>query len=265
MKPSQLSGRGGHSAVDIEALNADDLDYHYTVQGLAALRRRLVRAISRYSGAWAGYQSVMAQALELEAVIKARQARQYTGSGSTVVTAASASFPGGGNGGGSGSRALAQAVFAYKCLVAPPLYKLLSLGLAALSCAILWSEATLMLPKDLSPFSTWLRADHHGEFSTQAGVLIPLAYLCAATYFGLFSMSAFDFNKLQRRATQGDALMQNGSLLCRFAPPVCWNFYHILHMSSDLPGGDITVFAQKMGKMYSLPLLVSLHLHPLSY
>lgn len=29
-------------------------------------------------------------------------------------------------------------------------------------------------------------------------------------------------------------MKQNGSLMCRFAAPTCWNFYHIIHMTKDL-------------------------------
>ncbi len=38
-------------AVEIEALNANDLDYNYDKRGLAALRRRLYYAIHDYQGA----------------------------------------------------------------------------------------------------------------------------------------------------------------------------------------------------------------------
>jgi hypothetical protein len=34
------------------------------------------------------------------------------------------------------------------------------------------------------------------------------AYICAATYSALFSITAFDYNKLVKRATIGSALMQ---------------------------------------------------------
>ena len=55
-------------------------------------------------------------------------------------------------------------------------------------------------------------------------------YICACTYFALFRMTAFNYNKLIARASTGEALMQNGTLMCRFAAPVCWNFLHMIRM-----------------------------------
>jgi hypothetical protein len=45
-------------SVDIEALAADDLEYNYDLDGLAALRRRLAAAIHNYQGAHAQYAEV---------------------------------------------------------------------------------------------------------------------------------------------------------------------------------------------------------------
>lgn len=46
-----------------------------------------------------------------------------------------------------------QAWMAYKCTAQPWVYRLLSLGLAAFSISIVWSEATIGFGRDLSPFS----------------------------------------------------------------------------------------------------------------
>jgi hypothetical protein len=59
---------------------------------------------------------------------------------------------------------------------------------------------------------------------------LPLAYVCVCAYFALFRLNAFDYNKLLPRATKGAALMQNGSLMCRFAPATCWNLLHVIRM-----------------------------------
>jgi hypothetical protein len=50
----QVSARN----LDIERLNADDLEYNYDLAGLAALRRRLAAAIHSYKGAHAQYEEV---------------------------------------------------------------------------------------------------------------------------------------------------------------------------------------------------------------
>ncbi len=64
------------------------------------------------------------------------------------------------------------------------------------------------------------------------------AYICACTYAAMFSITAFDYNKLIPRATIGSALMQNGMLMCRFAAPTCWNFYHMVRMTTKDSGGE---------------------------
>jgi hypothetical protein len=62
-------------------------------------------------------------------------------------------------------------------------------------------------------------------------------YICACSYYALFKINfqaqAFNYNKLIVGATTGAALMQNGSLMARFAAPTCWNFYHIIRFAKD--------------------------------
>ena len=47
--------------LDIEGLAADDLEYNYDLEGLAALRRRLDAAVHAYQGAHAQYEEVRAR------------------------------------------------------------------------------------------------------------------------------------------------------------------------------------------------------------
>lgn len=61
-------------------------------------------------------------------------------------------------------------------------------------------------------------------------------------------MNAFNYNKLVPRTTTGAALMQNGSLMARFAAPTCWNLLHMVHMDGKITDADgqltTTVFTQ---------------------
>lgn len=58
-------------------------------------------------------------------------------------------------------------------------------------------------------------------------------------------LNAFNYNKLLPRTTTGAALMQNGSLMARFAAPTCWNLLHMVHMDGKLDEkGTTTVFTQ---------------------
>lgn len=103
------------------------------------------------------------------------------------------------------------------------------------SLFIIWGEFTIPIKKpDMSPFSLMIHGvNDHNEFGVQILTLLPLVYICACIYFTLFRITAFNYNKLIPRATTGAALMQNGSLMCRFAAPTCWNFYHIIRMTNE--------------------------------
>jgi hypothetical protein len=90
------------------------------------------------------------------------------------------------------------------------------------------------------------RSADNALWATQLLTLLPLAYICICTYFALFRLNAFNYNKLLPRATTGAALMQNGSLMCRFAAAICWNFLHMIHMDGNI-NGEVTVFTQVRG------------------
>jgi hypothetical protein len=72
-RPRQMANRH----LDIERLAADDLEYNYDVQGLAALRRRLTGAIHNYKGAHAQYEEAVRAGLGLQEVVKARERGAY--------------------------------------------------------------------------------------------------------------------------------------------------------------------------------------------
>jgi len=63
-------------------------------------------------------------------------------------------------------------------------------------------------------------------------------------------LNAFNYNKLLPRTTTGAALMQNGSLMARFAAPTCWNLLHMVHMDGRLDDqGTTTVFTQVWARL----------------
>lgn len=223
VKPSTIQQCG----VDVDSLSADDLEYNYDTSGLAQLRRRLFQAISEYHGAHTQYEAAILQAFELEDIVKARQLKEYAPRSGTV-------------------NAWTQTVWYYKCLVHPYARKVCSAILVGVALSIIWTEATIFTGRhhDLSPFSLLVKKARASEFGVQALVLLPLGYICLCTYSALFQLTAFNYNKLVPKATTGPALMQNGSLACRFAAPTCWNFVHMIHMAGDVQGSQ-TVFSQK--------------------
>ncbi|EFJ41548.1 hypothetical protein VOLCADRAFT_98436 [Volvox carteri f. nagariensis] len=306
IKPSDLVARGtasGRSSggIDIESLNAEDLEYNYDVAGLAALRRRMFYAISTYKGitgkgrrgrkgggghergmrpaagpfapfpglragaparapwlqqqlgwlagwvVWLGgdraqYEEVMLEAFELEDVVKCRQLNEFTPRKPTRSP-------------------IKKVVWFYKCALRAHWHRVLAVVFACMSVLIVWAEATIVSPVDISPLSLMIKGSEANEFGVQLITLLPLAYICACTYAALFSITAFDYNKLIPRATIGSSLMQNGTLMCRFAAPTCWNFYHMVRMTNrDKNDGVNTVFEDKMGSM-AVPAFLSQHLN----
>ncbi|GFR49399.1 hypothetical protein Agub_g11451 [Astrephomene gubernaculifera] len=255
IKPSDLAARGGGlgagrsgggaggglGGIDIESMNAEDLEYNYDVAGLAALRRRMFYAISTYKGDRALYEEVMAEAFELEDVVKCRQLADFSPRQPTRSP-------------------IKRAVWYYKCVLRAHWHRVLAVIFAGLSLLIVWAEATIVSPVDISPLSLLIKGSQNSEFGVQLITLLPLAYICAATYAALFSITAFDYNKLIPRATIGSAFMQNGTLMCRFAAPTCWNFYHMIRMTSRDAGSPSTVFEDKMGSM-DVPRFLRQHLN----
>mmetsp|Transcript_15853 Transcript_15853/g.40278 ORF Transcript_15853/g.40278 Transcript_15853/m.40278 type:complete len:107 (-) Transcript_15853:740-1060(-) len=82
---------------------------------------------------------------------------------------------------------------------------------------------------------------HHeqnqGEMSLQILVLFPLIYLCACTYYSLFQLGIFrSYYFMVPRCTSAFSLLVNAALMCRFAPPLCYNFLHIIHVDDPNDG-----------------------------
>ncbi|KAF5836465.1 LMBR1-like membrane protein-domain-containing protein [Dunaliella salina] len=244
IKPSLLATR----TVDIEGLRAEDLEYNYDLEGLAILRRRLFWAVADYKGFRAMYEKAILDAFELEAIAKARSLREYTSTQPTEaigVSIARRKWP------------WDRYLWIYKCTARSYVNKVFAVIFVMTSLCIVWGEATIPVPSpDLSPFSHMIRdLDRPDQISIQIVTLLPLVYICSCMYYTLFRINAFNYNKLVPHATVGPALMQNGMLMCRFAAPTCWNFYHIIRMTKDVCNGcDPTVFSQKMSTMDVLPV-----------
>mmetsp|Transcript_35578 Transcript_35578/g.79011 ORF Transcript_35578/g.79011 Transcript_35578/m.79011 type:complete len:727 (-) Transcript_35578:712-2892(-) len=211
VKPSQITN------VELDGLSAEELEYNYDIQGMAQLRRRMKSAVADYQGARQQYEEAMLEAFELEDIIKCRSLKDYNPRVPEGVK----------------PKPWVAPIWKYKCIVRPFANKVFAIILGLTSLAIIFAEATIpALEPDLSPFSHIVRGAE-GAFGTQLMTILPLVYICACSYFALFKINAFNYNKLIAKATTGAALMQNGSLMCRFAAPTCWNFYHMIRYASD--------------------------------
>ncbi|KFM23620.1 LMBR1 domain-containing protein 2-like protein [Auxenochlorella protothecoides] len=129
----------------------------------------------------------------------------------------------------------------------------------ATSATIIWAEATIGSGRspDLSPFSLAIHTRvARREFLEQLIVAAPLAYMCACTYFSLFKLGNFGFYHMVPGATWSRSLLLSGSLLARFAAPLCYNFLHVIRMNEYLKDGQQMVFIAKMGSAFQdVPIL----------
>ena len=211
--------------VDIERLEEGDLDYASSVSGLARLRGRLKLAIANFQGCCCEYTNYVGKALELEAVCKARQLGVYSPP------------PGGQRGRG------AAAAWYYKCVLRPWVLRGAAAASAAASAVVVWSEITIGSGRspDLSPFSLLIHSGtKYDEFLEQLLVAAPLAYMCACAYFSLFKLGNFGFYHVVSGATWAYSLLLSGSLLARFAAPLCFNFLHVIRMNEYLEDGEVS-------------------------
>lgn len=74
-----------------------------------------------------------------------------------------------------------------------------------------------------------------GELLTQTIVAVPLSYMCLCAYYSLFKLGMFSFYQLVPRSSGGSSMLRSGSLLCRFAAPLCFNLLHVIRMDNPAP------------------------------
>lgn len=112
-----------------------------------------------------------------------------------------------------------------------PVYRVLAVSLAALSVAVLWSEATLALPFNLSPFALALRLfDNNGDKGLlfQIAALVPLLYISACVFSSLFKLSLFGPYRLRgHKQSTGVALVFNAQYLVRLQFPLAYNYLYM--------------------------------------
>lgn len=193
----------GRGRVDLDALEESDLDYASDEAGLARLRARCKAAIAHFVGCRGEYIATVRRAIHLGAVCKSRSLGVY------MPPDGAAHWP-------------ARAWWYYSCRLRPWLLRLEALVAAAASATVVWSEVTIGSGRDpdLSPFSLAIHAGGtRQEFLEQLLVALPLAYMCACTYFSLFKLGNFGFYHMV------GGLEEEGS--CRSL----WHRFYVFHNS----------------------------------
>jgi hypothetical protein len=107
-----------------------------------------------------------------------------------------------------------------------PSYRVSSMACAGLSAMVLWSEATLAAPFNLSPFALLLREfDDDRGLLFQLAAMIPLLYMSLCVYSSLFKFSLFGRYCLRgSKQSQGVALIFNAQYLVRLQFPLGYNY-----------------------------------------
>ena len=80
----------------------------------------------------------------------------------------------------------------------------------------------------------------------QAVVMAFMVYVITCTYTAFFSIGIGSLYTLTPGASTSFSLLLNGSLMARFAAPLCFNYLHVIRMNKA-QNGHFTTFATKMG------------------
>lgn len=133
-----------------------------------------------------------------------------------------------------------------------PCIRVLAMMCAVLSGMVLWSEATLWLPFNASPFAWLLRwFDETRGMLFQLSALIPFLYMSICVYSSLFKLSLFGPYKLRgRMMSSGIALVFNAQYLVRMQFPLGYNYLFMIKY--DTSSTDCA-FAHVMSNMETVP------------
>jgi len=130
----------------------------------------------------------------------------------------------------------------------PLAYRCVAAITACLSICVLWSEVTLPLRWDLSPFSLMLNSFEQGILF-EISALVPLVYMSVCVYSSLFKLSIFGPYSLHgRRRSNGASLTFNAQYLVRLQFPLGYNFLLMLKYH------DKSAFSNFMGVMDVVPM-----------
>lgn len=157
----------------------------------------------------------------------------------------------------AGKRDHARAVLRYFWMsrIRTLFYRLLGVSAAGLSATLLWSEATMVLPFNVSPFALALEIfdEDHLENSLffMIAALVPLVYASVCVYTSLFKVSIFGPNCLRGwKQSPGVALLFNAQYLIRMQFPLGYNYLMMLKIDTSSTN---CAFSKVMSDMSTVP------------
>eukprot|EP00210_Caulerpa_lentillifera_P001516 g1454.t1 len=235
---SNVSGldleRGRNLSDHLKLLTTEELDYALDLRGLVELRRRVRNAATRFEGVKMEYILTVQYGMNLHELCKRRRNKDYSDDSTNQPT-------------------WIRTVYWYVlCNLSPVFRKLAALMFMVMSMVVVWSELVIIGEKTyLSPIHFMMKKAKT-EWAIYWVILLPLVYMFFCTYHTLFNLAAFKFYHLIRKASSPYSLLLNGSLMCRFAAPLAYNFLHALQV---IQNENPTAFSQVMGSMEVLPFV----------
>jgi len=115
----------------------------------------------------------------------------------------------------------------------PVCYTLLTLVFFLLSLVTIFFQVSLYLSwDDIGVYQTWTDYSHKNQsesfFVANLICIVPLAYICTSSYFGLFKIKVHSFYALHsNQQTDPPCLVFSGMLLMRLAIAVAYNFLEL--------------------------------------
>ena len=133
-------------------------------------------------------------------------------------------------------------------------YRAMGMLTAGMSVMVLWSEATLAIPINLSPFALFLGVADKGErrgILYQVAAMIPLLYMSVCIFSSLFKLSIFGpFCLRGRKQSPGVALVFNAQYLVRLQFPLIYNYLLVLKYDTS---STTCAFSKVMSHMETVP------------
>ena len=133
-------------------------------------------------------------------------------------------------------------------------YRTMGMLTAGMSVMVLWSEATLAIPINLSPFALFLGAADKGESRGiwyQIAAMVPLLYMAVCIFSSLFKLSIFGpFCLRGKKQSPGVALVFNAQYLVRLQFPLIYNYLLVLKYDTS---STTCAFSKVMSHMETVP------------
>ncbi|CAL5224711.1 g7442 [Coccomyxa viridis] len=228
------SGESAASAAPAEAA-----EEYFDLEDLGRLRRNVRRAIENVQRERELYHEIVLQYLEISDVLANRMHRGQPFHSSTRQQPLPVF--------------LQHAEWWWRCVLRGWVYRLLAILTALMSAAIVLAEATISpyLP-NMSIVSRALHQTSGNELATELLTFVSLAYPCLCAWYAIYKLGRFSFYLLVPRHTSPFSLLANAMLMCRFAPPLAFNFMAGIALppgKSYSPGRDVTetVFYEEFG------------------